>query len=138
MKSFYIGVKGIILQDNNVLLLKRIKQGTYFWDAPGGRIDEGENIEDALKRELSEEIGVSEITIGRLLEAYNLPHPIENDHSLLLIFYQVTGNIQRVILSSEHEDSIWVHKDDIEEFFQKEEKHINKGTQQAIHTVFTQ
>lgn len=137
MKSFYIGVKGIILQDNKILLLKRIKHNTYYWDAPGGRMDEGEEIADTLKRELQEEIGVGEISLGRLLNIYKLPRLVERDHSLLLIFYKVTGNIQDVFISSEHEDFIWVHKDEFEEFFHKEEGHINLGTQQAIQNVFS-
>ena len=52
---FQIGIKAIIRNDENQILLLENKD---YWDIPGGRMDQGEDIEAALLRELNEEIGL--------------------------------------------------------------------------------
>ena len=65
MKKFFLGIKAIIVDSGKVLLLERNFK-TPFWEAPGGRIDEGESVEEALIRELKEELpGISDISIKR-------------------------------------------------------------------------
>ncbi|MBA3721080.1 MAG: NUDIX domain-containing protein [Parachlamydiaceae bacterium] len=54
-----IGSYGIVIQNNNILLIKKQK-GCYLGllDLPGGGIEFDETPEDALKRELIEEVGL--------------------------------------------------------------------------------
>lgn len=59
METFYIGIKAVISEDDRVLILKRInRKGLIVYDLPGGRIDAKESIEEALKRELKEELDI--------------------------------------------------------------------------------
>lgn len=60
---FQIGIKAIIRNDENQILLLENKD---YWDIPGGRMDQGEDIEAALLRELNEEIGVDHV-VGKQL-----------------------------------------------------------------------
>ena len=60
---FQIGIKAIIRNDENQILLLKNKD---YWDIPGGRMDQGEDIEAALLRELNEEIGVDHIAQKQL------------------------------------------------------------------------
>jgi 8-oxo-dGTP pyrophosphatase MutT (NUDIX family) len=55
MKKFYVGCKGLIRdKGRGILLLHREYKSGDFWDVPGGRIDEDEDIEQTLIRELNE------------------------------------------------------------------------------------
>lgn len=55
-------VRGIILFDDNIILMKRerIKEGKKFlyYVFPGGGVEEGETLEQALHREVLEELGI--------------------------------------------------------------------------------
>lgn len=58
-KLFHVGVKALIRNGAGQLLLEGRDrgQGVVTYDLPGGRIDVGEDIDQALRRELAEEIG---------------------------------------------------------------------------------
>ncbi|MBF0709821.1 MULTISPECIES: NUDIX domain-containing protein [unclassified Gemella] len=50
-------VSGLIKKDNKYLLVKKKKNPSHFI-LPGGKINEGENLETALIRELEEELSI--------------------------------------------------------------------------------
>src|SRR5205814_5995889 len=58
-------VAGIIVQDDTLLVCQRTRHQTMplKWEFPGGKIEEGEQPRDALRRELEEELGIL-ATIG--------------------------------------------------------------------------
>ena len=50
---------GVLLRwQNRVLLLRQEKPGRQYWLLPGGGVDGGETLPEALRRELGEELGV--------------------------------------------------------------------------------
>ena len=69
IKDKHIGVYGLIIKDNKILLIKK-KTGPYDGklDLPGGGIKYCEKVEDALVRELKEETGL-DIKEYRLFDA---------------------------------------------------------------------
>ena len=69
MEKRRIGVRGVIYRDGTILGVQhRDKEGNPkdFWSIPGGGLDPGETIEQGVRRELTEELGI-EATVGRLL-----------------------------------------------------------------------
>ncbi|MES5893256.1 MULTISPECIES: NUDIX domain-containing protein [Bacillus cereus group] len=48
----------IIVQDDKIALIKRVREGEMYFVFPGGGIEEGETPEEATKREVYEELGV--------------------------------------------------------------------------------
>lgn len=54
---FLVGVTGIILNDNNEILLFKHTYRTHSWSLPGGYLKAGEHPREALEREIKEESG---------------------------------------------------------------------------------
>jgi 8-oxo-dGTP pyrophosphatase MutT (NUDIX family) len=52
-----------LLRDETGRILMLEKTGKNHWDLPGGKIDQGEEMEDALRREIQEETGLSKVSI---------------------------------------------------------------------------
>ncbi len=64
--AFILTVRGIIYHEGKIFTQKLKNYSKEFAYLPGGKVDQGENLEAALIRELEEECGV-QARIGRLL-----------------------------------------------------------------------
>lgn len=60
-----IRVAAIIVEDGRLLLVRHEKDGVSYWMLPGGGVDYGETLTQALRRELREELCV-EAEVGPL------------------------------------------------------------------------
>ena len=82
-----------------------------WWEFPGGKIEPGESPEEALQREIREELAI-DITIDRLLTTvdYDYPHFHLTMHCYLC---QLKDDTQPHLL--EHEAARWLEKSEIEE-----------------------
>ena len=82
-----------------------------WWEFPGGKIESGESPEEALQREIREELSI-DISIDRHLTTVDYDYP---DFHLTMHSYlcHLKDNILPHLL--EHEASRWLGKDDIEE-----------------------
>ncbi len=79
---------GIITKDDKILLFRRIKDNEEYFVFPGGGVEEGETIEDAVIRELKEELCIN-VTLDKFLfDIYVEPNPHENGRTSY--FYLVT------------------------------------------------
>ncbi len=63
-------VVGILRRESAVLLCQRLPNARYplYWEFPGGKVEEGESLEEALVRELREELAI-EARPGQLLRS---------------------------------------------------------------------
>lgn len=80
-----VAVKAILVKDGKVLIT-RDSQDENLWEIPGGRLDADEpSPEDALIREVQEELGVS-IRVRRMVHSQQFIHGQEGSAHLLLAY----------------------------------------------------
>lgn len=116
-----IVVKSIIFNKklNRFLLIQRSKKdsiGANTWENAGGNIACGENPEEAMKREIKEETGITDIRIERV--AYVTL--VNGKKPYLIIAYLCETLTEAVALSDEHQAFIWADKDDCRKLLPKE------------------
>lgn len=81
-------VAALIFQDGKILVCQRTRHQTMplKWEFPGGKIEEGEQPRDALRRELDEELGIN-AKIGE--EVARIRHDYKTGSSVELRFFVV-------------------------------------------------
>ena len=74
----------IELEDKGIVLIQRAKE-PYGWALPGGFVDYGESLEEAAKREASEETSL-DVELVRQLGAYSAPDRDPRHHAISVVF----------------------------------------------------
>jgi ADP-ribose pyrophosphatase YjhB (NUDIX family) len=131
LELFYVGIKILFVRDESVLLLKRTDpDGRKFLDIPGGRVQDGETLEETLQREVAEELpGIKDWRAIKMLHALRLKNVTPDGKPLVLIIFQGELRDEIITLSHEHDGYIWFPTEGIVKNSGKEIEGYTLGTQ---------
>lgn len=79
-----------------------------WWEFPGGKIEEGESPEDALKREIREELA-TEISVGEKIATVEYDYPTFHLTMECFLCRVVSGKLTLL----EHENAKWLSSDEL-------------------------
>jgi ADP-ribose pyrophosphatase YjhB (NUDIX family) len=74
--------RAIIMDGDRILVMRRNKYGSEYYTLVGGRVNEGEGIEQALVREVKEESGL-DVTAAQLVFVEEHPEPYNEQYTFL-------------------------------------------------------
>jgi len=80
-------VAGLIQDEKGRFLVTRRRAGSHlagFWEFPGGKRESGESLEDALRRELAEELS-ARFEVGERVETVQWEYP---ERTIVIHFYR--------------------------------------------------
>jgi len=104
-------VAAIILREGKILICQRTEDQAMplKWEFPGGKVEHGEDLKDALHRELEEELGIDAV-IGCKIAA--IQHTYANGASLELYFYRV-DQFKNEIENRIFQDVRWINREEL-------------------------
>lgn len=82
-----LAVDAVILEDERIVLVKRKNppfQGR--WALPGGFVEYGETVEEAVRREVKEETGL-DVRIEKLVGVYSDPGRDPRGHTVSIVYF---------------------------------------------------
>lgn len=130
MDNFRVSVKAFIMDDTNLLVIKRDSNDVHkpnIWEFPGGRLDLGEDPFEGLKRETKEETGVD----IEIMHPLNVRHVKRDDgQTITMLIFLCKALNNNVKLSPEHTEYDWLSlekaKEKLPEFFHEDIDKFNK------------
>jgi 8-oxo-dGTP diphosphatase len=117
----------VILVDGKLLLCQRKKGARYElkWEFPGGKVEEGESVEECVQRELKEELGIHAGRIGSIRT--EISH--YDDGSSYEVSYCYIPSFTGGIVNQVFEEVQWVTRE------QLRNKDILEGNRQFVQEL---
>ena len=88
-----VGCGALILDDQDrILLVKRLREPEAgHWGFPGGKVDFGETVQEAVLREIKEELGIT-LSLGPLAHLVNYIDTVAGQHWLAPVYKATIGS----------------------------------------------
>ena len=109
-----IDVVAAVIKKNNLYFIaqrNRNKHFAYYWEFPGGKVDNQETFENALKREIKEELSINIRVFNHIASEKHKDEKIDVN-----VHYFLCEPLNENIILSEHEDMKWLQKNDLTQF----------------------
>ena len=109
----FIGVAVIGNEQGQILIDKRRREGAMggLWEFPGGKIEPGETVEECIKREIKEELGI-EIEVGDRL--ITIDHTYSHFHVTLNVHH--CRHLSGVPQPIECDEVRWVRLEELDNY----------------------
>ena len=105
-----IAVGAIVVKDGRLLMIRRAKEpGAGLWSLPGGRVEHGEYLAAALRREVAEETGL-EVEVQDLVGILEVGG---DPHYVILDFFAEAAGDDEPVAADDVSDARWVPLDEV-------------------------
>jgi len=125
--TYHVSAKGLILMDGKALLLRK---PNGYWDLPGGRLDAGEEPQEAMIREIREEAGIV-CQAGPLHHCFVRPKLRSADVFVVVFLATTNARYTDVKLSHEHDSA------DLFSLYEAENLKMDDGFRQCLELADT-
>jgi ADP-ribose pyrophosphatase YjhB (NUDIX family) len=111
-----VGVGAVIVRDGRALIVRRGHEPRKGeWSLPGGTVELGEALEDAVRREMKEETGL-DVQIGAIIEVLDRIHRDADGrvrYHFVIVDYVCTAPAGEPVAGSDAEAVTWITAEDI-------------------------
>ena len=107
-------VVAAIIKKNNLYLIAQRNRNKHMglkWEFPGGKVNENETLEEALSREIKEELDISINIYKKIAKEKYKDKKID-----IILHYFLCSHKSGTIKLNEHENLAWVEKKDFEKY----------------------
>jgi 8-oxo-dGTP diphosphatase len=106
-----VAVGAVCVQAGRILLVKRGRGAAVGqWSVPGGRVDAGESLADAVRRELREETGLD----GTVRSLCGIAWRQISGHRFLILDYWVDVTTDDACPGDDADDVVWASRADLD------------------------
>jgi mutator protein MutT len=113
-----VGVGAVVVRDGKALIVRRGHEPRKGeWSLPGGRVELGESLEDATRREIREETGL-EVDVGPLVEAFDRVHRLDGRirYHFVILDYLCVPRAGEARAGDDAEDVAWVTAEELDAY----------------------
>lgn len=89
---FQIRVTGLLIENGKILLVNQKVSTTRSWSLPGGRLEQGETLEEGIIREMLEETGLN-VKVEKLLYICEKPEAAPPLLHITFLLQRISGEI---------------------------------------------
>lgn len=108
-----VALNGIIVYEGKALIVQRASDddiGAGTWECVGGKLEFGEDLGTALKREIKEEAGL-DVDVDQVL--YATTFKTSSTRQVVILTYLCRSSRREVTLYNEHSDYLWAAKEQL-------------------------
>jgi len=113
-----VGVGGVVVQDGRALIVKRAHEPRKGeWSLPGGIVELGETLVEAVCREIKEETGL-EVEVAEVVEVFDRVHRLDGriQYHFVIVDYLCRPTGGTLCAADDAEDVAWVSSDEVAEY----------------------
>jgi ADP-ribose pyrophosphatase YjhB (NUDIX family) len=113
-----VGVGAVVVHDGRALIVKRAHEPRKGeWSLPGGRVELGETLVDAARREMLEETGL-DVSVGDIVEVFDRIHRHEGRvrYHFVIVDFLCAWTAGELRPGDDAEDAAWVTGDEVEAY----------------------
>jgi mutator protein MutT len=129
----FLGVGALIFEGRNILLVERAKEPLKgYWSIPGGIVEAGERLEDAVRREVREETGleIEPLAMFEIFERIMPDSEARPEYHYVLIDYLCREVGGQLAAASDVSQVAWVSEQNLREY------RLTEGTLAVVERAF--